>query len=117
MVDQARESLCYQKEHNIFSILKEAVIIYDWDGGGRDMGEGLEKIQYPKRDFEKVFDSREGYFKAPKIPGEGLNVDQISSYGTSIQILMSSLQYANMITFRSHDDSNLILYGSHIILE
>ena len=40
--------------------LKGAVIIYDWNRGGRDMGVSLEKIQYPKRGFEKVFHSREG---------------------------------------------------------
>ena len=40
---------------------KGAVITYDQDGGRRDMGPdmggGLEKMQYPKRGFEKVFHS------------------------------------------------------------
>ena len=40
---------------------KGAVIIYDWDGGGRDMEGVWKKVQYPQRGFEKVFDSREGF--------------------------------------------------------
>ena len=42
-----------------FYIHLGTVIIYDRDRVGRDMGVGLEKIQYPKRGFEKVFHSRE----------------------------------------------------------
>ena len=38
--------------------IKGAVTIYDWDGGGRDMG-GVWKIQYLKRGYKNVFHSRE----------------------------------------------------------
>ena len=55
-------------------------------------------------------------FQSPENPmgrggggvGGELSLDQISSYCTSIKILIRLFQYANMITFQSHDDSNLI---------
>ena len=74
------------------------------------MGGVWKEMQYPKRGFQKVFHSREGFgnFLCPSTP-EKSSLDQISSYCTSVQILIRSLQYANMITFRSHADSNLIL--------
>ena len=66
-----------------------------------------KKIQYPKRGFEKL--AILSILQNPKNPRGGLNLDQILSYCTFIQILTRSLQYANMITFHFHADSNLIL--------
>ena len=81
-----------------FLLSQGAVIIYDWDESGRDMGGGLEKVQYPKRVFKKFFILERGSeifvsFKFPKIPGKGINLDQISACCTSIGILMRSFQH------------------------
>ena len=43
-----------------WAFAKGAVIIYDWDEGGRDMGGVLKKIRYLKRGYENVFHSGEG---------------------------------------------------------
>ena len=56
--------------------LEGAVIIYDRDGGGRDRGVGLKKIQYPKRGSEKLFILERGpeifcVLQAPKMQGAG----------------------------------------------
>ena len=54
------------------------------------MGRGLGKIQYPKRGFEKFCILARGpeifcVLQSPKNPkGGGLNIDQPSSYCTSI---------------------------------
>ena len=90
---------------------KEAVITYDREGSGRDMGGGLEKI---KRGFWKSFFILERdhevfcVLQSLENPG-GFNLDQTLSYCASIQILMRSLKYANIIKFRSDNDSNSIL--------
>ena len=82
--------------------------------GADEILEGVWKNAVSKERFQKNFPFEIGVltffvsFKTRKNP-EGLNLDQISSYCTSIQILMRSLQYANMIIFRSHPVSNLIL--------
>ena len=106
-------SACQLHEQKALKPSKGAVTIYDWDRGGRDIGGGLEKIQYPKRDFEKFLILERGSeifvpFKVPKIPGEGLTLDQILSYCTSIQILMRSPQLANMTRYQLQDDLNSI---------
>ena len=63
-----------------------------------EIWEGVRKIQYPKRGYEKFFILVQGpEIFCPSKPqksrggggeGEGLNLDQISFYCASIQILM-----------------------------
>ena len=73
-----------------------------WEGSGK-------KYSIQSGVIKKFFILERGpeffcVLQSPKYPGGGgggrrLNLDQISSYCTSIQILMRSLQYANIITF------------------
>ena len=80
--------------------------------GAEEIWEGVWKNTVSK-EVLKVFHSREGpeifcVRQNLKNPA-GFDLGQTLSYCTSIQILMRSLQYANMITFRSDHDSNLNL--------
>ena len=105
--------LCLNRQGNRPRIREQALFMAGM--GAEEMWEGVWKKYSIQRGLSKRFLILERcpkifcVLQSPKNPRGGTQLDQISSDCTSIQILMRSLQHANMITFRSHDDSKLIL--------